>query len=194
MQALPLDVDACVDLVQSTKWAAKVDRSDARECWLWTGAINSDGYGHVWLGGKVRGAHRVAWVAANRCDIPAGLAIDHLCRIRSCVRAEHLEPVTGRENTLRGYTQAAAQASRTHCIRGHELTGDNLLRSALAKNKRMCRSCARDGDALRREAARSLGMTQDTYFAEYGKSRFTAEQVLGPDLTDRILSSQRAWL
>lgn len=33
--------------------------------------------------------------------IPAGLTIDHLCRVTSCVRPDHLEPVTNAENVRR---------------------------------------------------------------------------------------------
>jgi hypothetical protein len=33
--------------------------------------------------------------------IPAGLEIDHLCRVRHCVNPAHLEPVTKSENRRR---------------------------------------------------------------------------------------------
>lgn len=191
MQPLPLDVDACIALVGSARWATKV-AIDTDGCWQWTGAINSDGYAHVHLDGKVRQAHRVAWVAANLHDVPDGLHLDHLCRVRSCVLASHLQPVTPRENTLRGQTLAAAEIARTHCIRGHELRGDNLRRVG---RKRSCRRCQMDGDALRREAARLLCLPLREYFATYGQSRVTAEEVLGDDLVVKITDAQRsgAW-
>jgi len=52
-----------------------------------------------------------------------------------------------------------------------------------------------DGDALRREAARLLGMPLHEYFATYGQSRVTAEEVLGDDLVVKITDAQRsgAW-
>lgn len=34
--------------------------------------------------------------------IPPGLQIDHLCRNKICVNPAHLEPVTHRENLMRG--------------------------------------------------------------------------------------------
>lgn len=34
--------------------------------------------------------------------IPEGFELDHLCRTRSCVRPDHLEPVTHAENMRRG--------------------------------------------------------------------------------------------
>jgi hypothetical protein len=38
----------------------------------------------------------------ERDPIPAGLHLDHLCRVRDCVNPEHLEPVTNAENLRRG--------------------------------------------------------------------------------------------
>lgn len=46
-------------------------------------------------------AHRVAY-ELEREPIPPGLEPDHLCKNRACVRPDHLELVTHRENVLRG--------------------------------------------------------------------------------------------
>ncbi len=35
-------------------------------------------------------------------QIPTGLLLDRLCRVRNCVNPLHLEPVTHSENTKRG--------------------------------------------------------------------------------------------
>lgn len=105
-----------------------VNRSGA--CWLWLGSATSQGrYG----GFKVRGddgkwrtklAHRVAY-ELEVGPISAGLVIDHLCRNQHCVNPSHLEPVTIRENTLRGVGPTAINAHRTHCTNGHEFTEKN---------------------------------------------------------------------
>lgn len=102
-------------------------------CKIWTGHIDDDGYGRVQRGGKWRGAHRVVW-EDERGPIPAGLVIDHLCRNRACVNVEHMEPVTSAENTRRG-----AEATKTHCIRGHAFEGDNLIRRP--RGGRDCAEC-----------------------------------------------------
>jgi len=71
-------------------------------CWYWTGAIGTGGYGRIGTGeGKrLEQAHRVAYELYVG-PIPEGLHIDHLCRTRSCVRPDHLEPVPQAENNRR---------------------------------------------------------------------------------------------
>jgi hypothetical protein len=109
------------------------------DCWLWTGAKTRDGYGQLRSRGQGKYAHRVAY-ELTRGDIPAGLELDHLCRNPSCVNPDHLEPVTHRENLMRGDSPSARQARKTHCIHGHEFTEANTLRQG---SRRRCRACLR---------------------------------------------------
>jgi hypothetical protein len=133
-----------------------VDKSG--DCWLWTGVIyKRTGYGSV---GRRGSAHRLAYILVVG-PIPNGMHLDHLCRVRHCVNPDHLEPVTPRENLLRGETHAARNAAKTQCFKGHELSGDNL-RVNTWKNKdgeirfrRKCRACAKEESAasyLKRKA------------------------------------------
>jgi hypothetical protein len=109
-------------------------------CWEWQASRDRrNGYGWFWFEGKMQKAHRVSY-RLNVGPIPEGLQLDHLCRNRGCVNPAHLEPVTSRENTLRGDTFAAAQAARTHCPQGHEYTEENTARW---NRKRYCRACHR---------------------------------------------------
>src|SRR5438309_1895523 len=72
-------------------------------CWLWTGSINSYGYGYISCspnGERLRvntAAHRIAFELATRTQIPKHLQIDHRCRVRCCINPQHLELVTVRE-------------------------------------------------------------------------------------------------
>ena len=68
-------------------------------CWLWTGATNSRGYGHLLVGGRHVLAHRYSLEIVNR-PVPDGMVADHICKVRSCVNPDHLNHVTPRQNTL----------------------------------------------------------------------------------------------
>jgi hypothetical protein len=55
------------------------------------------------------------------------------------VNPAHLEPVTGRENTLRGINPAAVHARQTHCKRGHPFDEKNTRVSS--RGNRICAAC-----------------------------------------------------
>src|ERR1700743_2238118 len=93
-------------------------------CWNWTGSLTDAGYGRIRRKGfKEKLAHRILYEMVIG-PIPAGLELDHICRNRSCVRPDHVEPVTHAENMRR----AAVTSQWTHCSRGHRLAGENLSR------------------------------------------------------------------
>lgn len=119
------------------------------DCWLWTGGKDHKGYGQIKIDGKQARAHRASF-EFFRGAIPEGKQLDHLCRNRACIRPDHLEPVTPRENTLRGHTIAAAQAALTQCPRGHRYDGSNLRLSNHGR-RRHCRACANEWPSRRRQ-------------------------------------------
>ena len=102
-------------------------------CWLWVGAVDREGYGQIRDNYACKKAHRVSY-ELHKDKIPDGHQIDHLCRVTSCVNPDHLEIVTARENKRRGLQGVL----KTHCKRGHPLSGDNLL---LWREQRLCRAC-----------------------------------------------------
>lgn len=119
---------------------SKVDRGEADECWLWTAATNGIGYGHMYFGGKMRYAHRLAYQNEHG-PIPEGLDIDHLCRVRNCVNPSHLEAVTRQTNLLRGQGHTARNAAVVECPQGHAYDDTNTYRGP--NGSRQCRTCRR---------------------------------------------------
>lgn len=129
---------------------AKVDKSG--DCWLWTAGMYTQGYGAFAIRRKSHRAHRLAYQLLVG-PIPKGLELDHLCRNRACVNPAHLEPVTHRENILRGESPIAAHARRTHCPQGHAYTTENTAFSK-KNGARLCRACNRQKATVNRAKAR----------------------------------------
>lgn len=69
-------------------------------CHIWAGMLDRHGYGKLNVKGRTLAAHRLAWELKNG-PIPAGMQIDHRCRITCCVNPKHMEVVTFAENYRR---------------------------------------------------------------------------------------------
>lgn len=102
--------------VERAFWA-KVDkdgpvpegRPELGPCWIWTAALNSEGYGVFRAYERNRYAHILSWEKEHG-RLPPGRELDHLCRTPRCVRPSHLEAVTHAINVRRGN---AAKLSET---------------------------------------------------------------------------------
>jgi hypothetical protein len=94
---------------------------------------------------QIRGeyVHIVAWEEANG-PVPVGLTLDHLCRRRNCRQVHHLEPVTMRENTLRGTGPSAVNARKEACPKCQGAF------SVSPDGKRVCRPCKQVTQSNRR--------------------------------------------
>lgn len=119
-------------------------------CIVWVGATNTVGYGVVQIDGERHLAHRVAYEAAYG-PIPQGLVIDHLCRVRNCVKPEHLEAVTTAENLRRGRRDRALQVGDT-CSNDHLIVTADLLYTRPSGTSE-CMTCRREGQRANRAGA-----------------------------------------
>ncbi len=127
----------------------KVNKTDT--CWEWTGARGSYGHGRFSLNGRVISAHRYLYEKIHG-PTPDGMHVDHLCRNPPCVRPDHLEAVTPKENVLRGISFAAQYAKKTHCPQGHPYDETNTYSDG-GKHRR-CRICRHLMDVRRGRAGR----------------------------------------
>lgn len=126
---------------------------DPSGCLLWTGWTDGDGYGRIRIDGHERLVHRLMYELFVG-PIPDGLKAWG-CRNRNCASPAHLEPVTTRENVLRGDGVAAVQAAVTHCgTCGLPYDEENTY-IAPGTRKRKCRNCHRATAARYRERKRS---------------------------------------
>lgn len=146
---------------------AKVSR-DESGCWLWTGATMKSGYGVINRGRSEGTAlvHRVSY-ELRVGEIPAGLQLDHLCRVRNCVNPAHLEPVSQKTNLLRGESDSAKNARKSHCPRGHELAEPNLMPSQARRGQRSCLACSRAQSRIKFQGgAEHFESIANSYYSE----------------------------
>lgn len=116
-------------------------------CWLWLGYTEKNGYARMSFGGlRGKWVHRLSFLAFNG-PIPQGLDVLHACDVPCCVNPRHLSVGTPSANAKqmieRGRHPLSLEARKTHCKRGHPLSGDNLGINATTKT-RYCKTCSRE--------------------------------------------------
>ena len=140
-------------LTPRERFLAKVCPEPGSGCWLWRGQLNQSGYGVLWLDGKSRVAHRVAWVFFHG-EIPPELLVCHKCDVRACVNPEHLFLGTHTEN-------ARDREAKGRSMRGEESPSSRLSTEQVSRIKAVL---AEDRMYVS-EIAREYGVTPPTIAA-----------------------------
>lgn len=130
---------------------AKV-RKDVSGCWIWTGAAwtnrkyaaNRYGYISIWLTEKKKtrtyGTHRAMWIALHG-TLTKDEHVCHECDVPLCINPEHL--FLGNHDINMADSKRKGRhflSSKTHCKRGHPLSGENLY---FDRGLRHCKLCQR---------------------------------------------------
>ena len=86
------------------------------KCWLWTGALDQDGYGRIGIGGS-----KCLTLRAHRCSfelhggvLPEGHVAMHKCDNPTCVNPSHIQPGTIEENNKDAKTKSRTASGAKH--------------------------------------------------------------------------------
>jgi hypothetical protein len=120
-----------------------VDSSDPDACWEWRGNRHQQGYGFIKVNPRNLLAHRVSY-ELHVGPIPGGMVVCHQCDNPPCINPAHLRVGTQADNMRESVERGRhANAGKTHCLRGHPRTPENLSGTG---SHRKCKICARASD------------------------------------------------
>lgn len=148
--AVPISTDA------ADRFRRHVKTSGPNDCWEWQAQRNHAGYGIFHYDGRQQRAHRIALAIATGIAPAPGMFACHRCDNPACVNPAHLFVGSPADNTRdaigKGRFVLPAgphyNSRKSACMRGHPLSGDNLV--TRADGRRACRQCHRDRKQLKR--------------------------------------------
>lgn len=157
-----------MDLQLYNRLVARIRVDEATGCWLWTGPYckyrpwpqNRYGLIGTWHPELHRSVtmhtHRAMMIALNGPLTPQQ-CVCHRCDVPLCINPAHLFIGSMRDNIRDSRNKNRHhEGKKTHCDKGHPLSGDNLYLSKQGGGKvgirRVCLTCAR---ARAREYQRS---------------------------------------
>ena len=129
------------------RFLSRVDRSG--ECWMFVGGKKSGSrgqYATFMVNARRVYVHRFAYELWHG-PIPEDMTVDHICGIQRCVRPDHLQLLTGSQNSSRWFRE-----QRQVCRNGLHPISESVQTERRGKTALICAPC-RDA-ALSRHAAR----------------------------------------
>ena len=134
-------------------------------------SVNGRGYQGVsiCLDGKVRTRLVHQLVAEAFLGVrPAGADVCHYDDVKDNNRTDNLRYGSHSDNMLDAVRNGTHRSSaKTHCPRGHELNGDNLVKHRLKAGRRGCRSCYNARTFCRRHPEADFETEADRFYARY---------------------------
>ena len=141
------------DEVYNARWIARVTANTVRThggCWLWQGSRARNGYGHTGYRGDTRIVHRKLYEVIHDVTLDRWVYVCHRCDVKLCCNPDHLWIGTPKDNMHdRDRKGRQNEARKTHCKRGHPLSGGNVIFRKQGRGKRedvmrrVCRTCER---------------------------------------------------
>ncbi|RWA81464.1 MAG: HNH endonuclease [Mesorhizobium sp.] len=122
---------------------SRVEKTES--CWIWTGSLDTGGYGSAWFEGRCRRAHRVAWMLIHgpipRGEGHHGICVCHSCDNRRCVNPDHLFLGTQQQN-INDQIRKGRFADRKGRSNGRSvLTEEQVI--SIREDSRNCRQLAK---------------------------------------------------
>lgn len=156
LASLPPTLRTCATWEESFK--LRTGAPDENGCVIWTGEIDSDGYGRATLRGERKEAHRLALEIAG-VNI-YGHEVDHECRVPACVNARHLRPATRKQNMENTF----GPIGETSSFRGvHFVESRQKYRARVYHDKKIAFDRYFDSEADAADAARDARNQYFTY-------------------------------
>lgn len=121
-------------------------------CWRWLGSYMGEGYGTMNFRNQKCRVHRLAYQLWKGPFDPK-LDICHTCDNKWCFNPDHLWVGTHRQNMIDHVQKGRHyELKKTHCLRGHPLSGDNIKWMSNGRGRNPARKCV-TCDKYRKSAA-----------------------------------------
>lgn len=110
-----------------TRYADRIARAGDNDCWIWTGARASRGYGHTHLNNEHVYAHRAAYEWAHGIGSADGMIVRHQCDNPPCCNPAHLLVGTQSDNMQDMIRRGRGNPSKGGAIWTAKLTEADVL-------------------------------------------------------------------